>query len=113
MDASEQTYQKFRQAIALTESSDNPRLWGDNGLACGRYQQHPAFMQRWIKDFNCSDRTSWDDLFEACLRNFFNACAPPAKSPTELAVWYNMHGGPGPGWNAQYAFRFDKFYGTV
>ena len=110
-------YDKWKRALALTESQDNPRAWGDertisgNPLAVGRWQMHPAFVDEWWKDsVDVEELTTWDDLLEQCLKAFFDALADKANGPTQLAMWFHLHGNMGAGWDAVYAQRFNGFY---
>ena len=113
-------YKAWSLALAKTESDGNPRAWGDDHttskmpLAVGRWQMHLAFVDEWWPDgFEVNELTTWDELFDACLREFFDKLSSVAASATQLAMWFHLHGNKGGGWDAEYAKRFEGFYGEV
>lgn len=86
----------FLAVLAVTESRNDWRAWGDDGLACGRYQAHPSFYASWSPrpvDFGGVER-SWDWCFEWAARRFFRACRfdKPAASLGQIAMAYHLHG---------------------
>lgn len=109
-------WDKWADALAMTESVNNPDATGDRNskdcpLAFGRWQIHPVFLDRWWPDnFTCVDATSWDDLFERCLRAFFDELAVHAGNAVTLAGWFHEHGGKGPLSDVAYMERFRKYY---
>lgn len=107
-------YEKWRSALAMTESQNNPHAWGDEGLAVGRWQMHPAFV--W--DFGPDDvtvRESWDALFMSTLLNFFTERGPVVKDPVRLAMEFHLGvAAVAAGkWDDAYAVRFGSFYATA
>ena len=111
-----QDYERWKKALAMTESTNAAEAWGDHNakhmaLAAGRWQMHPVFVDTWWPDdYATNDSTSWDDLFEACLRNFFDSLQIDAINAVALAMWFHLHGGKGSGWDTAYADRFDMYY---
>lgn len=116
-------YERWKHALAMTETFNRPGAWGDYNsyglpLACGRWQIHPVFLARWWPmratpawdSFTPTDTTTWDELFEACLRTFFNALAMHAGDATILAGWFHEHGGQGPLQDQAYMERFSRYY---
>ncbi len=65
-------FERFAAALALTESDDDQKAWGDQGLAVGRWQMHPAFVDEWWPD-DIEVGWSWDRLFHAALLKFYTA----------------------------------------
>ncbi len=63
-------FERFAAALALTESDDDQKAWGDQGLAIGRWQMHPAFVAEWWPD-DIAVGWSWDRLFHAALLKFY------------------------------------------
>lgn len=89
MNTDEQTYQHFKRALAIVESSDNPRAWGDDGLACGRWQMHPAFCDTY-RPRVVHVRMSWDEYFEGSLRRFFEMRAAVCDTTAVLAQQFHL-----------------------
>lgn len=111
MDPTDHTlYSRWKFALAQTESNNNPRAWGDSGLACGRWQMHPVFVARWWPEEEPQDSTSWDEVFERCLRNFWDQLAKLTDTPVQLAMFFHLAGGPTKRWDPTYATRFLGFY---
>jgi hypothetical protein len=104
-------YAKWCTALALTESQNNQRAWGDQGLACGRWQMHPAFVWDYGPD-NVAVRASWDDIFSAALAGFFQERAPITTDPVKLAMEFHLgvRAVSEGQWDAVYAARFQSFY---
>jgi hypothetical protein len=65
-------FERFAAALALTESDNDQKAWGDQGLAMGRWQMHPAFVDQWWPT-NIEVDWSWDHLFHAALLRFYTA----------------------------------------
>src|SRR5260370_36671493 len=65
-------FDRCAAALALTESDDDQKAWGDQGLAIGRWQMHPAFVAEWWPD-DIAVGWSWDRLFHAALLKFYDA----------------------------------------
>lgn len=104
-------FNKWKAALAMTESTNNDRAWGDEGLAVGRWQMHPAFV--W--DFGPDDvavRESWDALFADTLLNFYATRAPHVPDPVKLAMEFHLglHAVAEGQWDQVYADRFQGFY---
>lgn len=95
---------KFVNAIAHVESSDNPNVpLGDHGRAAGRFQQHPFFTYQWSPFGPKGVKLSADereetkhnptqDLVEELALRLFYRSAPPEKSDADIAVAYHLHG---------------------
>jgi len=80
-------FERWAKILAKVESHDNPHAWGDEGLAVGRWQMHPAFYH----DFASLDipvDASWDTAFRACLRNFFSLHS--ADEPLHAAMMFHL-----------------------
>ncbi len=101
------TADEFAHAIAIVETGDKEFVWGDSGLAMGRYQCHPAWYQDWAEP-NCPVDASWDARFRAAVMRFYNHYQP-TYIPLKIAVMYNqgVHAVTIDGkWNAEYASKF-------
>lgn len=104
-------FEKWRAALANTESNDNDRAWGDEGLAVGRWQMHPAFVWDFGPDV-VTVRESWDALFSATLRNFWDERSRVTPDGVKLAMEFHLgvtavRDGQ---WDEPYAQRFKGFY---
>jgi hypothetical protein len=107
-------YEKFAQALALTESQDKQFSWGDDGLACGRWQMHPAWVDRYWPDDVGVD-WSWDHLFRAALIRFWGGKHKIGR-PTELAMEFHVGHWIEPtdhAWDKPYAARFEHHYAAL
>jgi hypothetical protein len=99
--------EQFKLALAMTESTNNPFAWGDQGLAVGRWQIHPAWFHDWRVD-PPAVRDSWDDVFDAALERFWRATVGKGMAPVSAAMEFHLgaaavaHGK----WDADYADRF-------
>ena len=63
-------FDRFKRALAQTESGDFAQSWGDAGRACGRWQMHPD----WFSDYRPTDAIvgeTWDEWFGRALQVFW------------------------------------------
>jgi hypothetical protein len=105
---------RFEQALALTESDDDQKAWGDQGLAMGRWQMHVAFVDEWWPDDIGVD-WSWDHLFAAALQRFYSAKFAAGVTLQHMVMQFHL------GEKAQlrgdhddvYWTRFVKFYNQL
>jgi hypothetical protein len=107
-------FERFAKALALTESTDNPRAWGDEGLACGRWQIHPAWLDTyWPDDIGVA--WSWDQLFRAALLRFWGEMRTKALSPEIMAMTFHLGHVPIPpgDWDEKYGERFANWYAKL
>lgn len=88
------TFTEWSGIIAAIESRGNPEAWGDDGMACGRWQEHPCFVQQWIGQVTWSVRATWDDVFQAALLNFFDRASCHGISGLDAAIGFHLHGQP-------------------
>ena len=101
------TFDQFADVLAHVESADNPQAWGDAGRACGRWQQHPAFVAQWCPSMRWTLGMRWDDVFREALREFYNAAVRDGVPDEEAAEGFHEHGQPrDPGDAPDYARRF-------
>lgn len=96
-------FEKFAKALALTESDDDPKAWGDQGLAMGRFQMHPAFVDQWWPDDIGVD-WSWDHLFRMALLRFYTTKFQPGVTLEKLVMEFHL------GEHAVAEGRWDKVY---
>ena len=115
---------KFVLALAITESADQPRAWGDDGLAVGRWQQHPSFYSTWgpPRGMFRAREQSWDWAFEIAVRRFFRAAWADERIANltgpvrinKVAMAYHLHGSlVFTGWDEPYAARFARAWAAV
>jgi hypothetical protein len=88
--------ERFIAILGDTESHNYKEAWGDNGFACGRFQEHPSFYASWGPrpgDFGGVER-SWHWCFEFAVRRFFAAATfdAPGASDGMIAMAYHLHG---------------------
>lgn len=104
-------FEKFAHALALTESHDNPQAWGDQGLAVGRWQMHPAFVDNYWPDDIGVD-WSWDHLCRAALLRFYSTRFQPGRTLEQVVMEFHLgvHAVAEGDWDAVYAARFQTFY---
>ena len=110
-------YALFKQALAMTESEDNPHAYGDEGLALGRWQEHPAFTLEWLANGKVAVGVdwSWDRVFAAALFAFFNHEGPLSMNAVQLAMKFHLGVAAvaNKQWDTNYATRFNRFYSRV
>jgi hypothetical protein len=82
-------FERFAKALALTESNDDALAWGDEGLACGRWQMHPAWVADWWPRA-IQVNWSWDRVFREALILFYFAAAHRLSSPIEIAMEFHL-----------------------
>lgn len=104
-------FERFAVALALTESDNDQKAWGDQGLAMGRWQMHPAFVDEWWPDDIGVD-WSWDHLFHAALLRFYTTRYVQGVTLSTVVMEFHLgvkavNEGR---WEAIYWERFRKFY---
>lgn len=107
-------FERFAKALALTESNDKQFVWGDDGIACGRWQMHPAWVYRYWPHYIGVD-WSWDHLFRAALVRFWGELAGSA-SITVLAMEFHIGHWVLPSdtaWDEPYAARFKMHWDAL
>ncbi len=105
---------QFIHAIALVESGDTEFAWGDSGLACGRWQCHPAFYHDWCEP-TCPVDASWDDRFRGAVRRFY-LHYQPLYLPVKIAMMFHegVHAVLVEGkWDPLYASKFTHVVGFM
>jgi hypothetical protein len=129
-------FERFAQALALTESHDGEISWGDpkdatgassgviagdpytrpgrQFMACGRWQMHPAWFLEWY-DPAISVSWSWDQAFRAALQKFWNAMQSLKLEPHHAAMAFHlgMSAYQRGEWDQTYADRFQRFWGQL
>lgn len=107
----------FVAVISDIESGGNPLRWGDDGYACGRFQQHPSFYATWgptVEEFERQER-SWDWAFDVALRRYFRAAWADERlaklgvftRARRIAMSYHLHGSlVWTGWDDAYEEKF-------
>ena len=107
-------FERFAKALALTESNDDPRAWGDHGVAAGRWQMHPAFVDEWLP-ISMEVAESWDQLFHDTLENFYQVRTAKGVALDKLVMEFHLgvHAVAEGKSDADYAARFAKFYEGV
>lgn len=108
-------YLKWRHALALVESGDDPNgSFGDAGQALGRWQMHPAFVWQWGPDEVGLSET-WDQVCAAALLAFYTARSKESQSALYLAMEFHLgveavREGK---WDEGYAESFTRYYATT
>lgn len=106
------TFEQFAQALALTESNDNPNApLGDDGRAAGRWQMHPSFYEEWTTPIPHGTEPSWDTQFRNALFRFYMRAVRNGIDDADAACGFNLSGQPEPGMAARdpvYAQRFNE-----
>jgi hypothetical protein len=107
-------FERFAKALALTESNDNPRAWGDEGLACGRWQIHPAWFHDWY-DGKVMVDDSWDTVFRRCLVSFWKHHSTLGRAVLDVAMRFHLgEAAVNRGaWDVDYGDRFARAYGPT
>lgn len=107
-------FDKFAHALALTESDDNEHVWGDNGVAVGRWQMHPAFVAEWTP-LHLEVAESWDGLFRDTLKHFYEVRTAKGVTGTKLAMEFHLgvRAVAIGRWDTPYQLRFEEFYNMV
>lgn len=107
-------FERFAHALALTESHDNPQAFGDDGLAYGRWQMHPAFVDDWWPDDIGVD-WSWDHLFRAALLRFYSTRSAAGVPLQKVVMEFHLgvHAVAAGEWDTKYGLRFADFYDGV
>ena len=114
----------FVEVLARQESANRPEIWGDDGYAVGRYQQHPSFYASWgptIPDFDGREK-SWDWAYETAVRRFFRAAwsderlaaMRPRERAARVAMSYHLHGSlVFSGWDDEYGARWATLWARI
>lgn len=109
--------QWYLDALGKCESQDDPRAWGDDGYAVGRYQQHPSYYATWgptVEEFDRQER-SWDWAFRVAAARFFRAAWGDERLASmdvrdraaRIAMSYHLHGSlVFSGWDSDYGTRW-------
>lgn len=101
----------WAHALAMVETGDNWRLWGDSGQAMGRWQMHPSFLWEYGPD-TVGLAVTYDDVCHQTLVNFFAERSRVCDDPIRLAMEFHLGvGAVAKGkWDDAYARRFHGFY---
>ena len=104
-------FERFAAALALTESDNDQKAWGDQGLAMGRWQMHPAFVDEWWPDDIGVD-WSWDHLFHAALLRFYTTRYVQGVTLNRVVMEFHLgvHAVKEGHWDKTYWERFRKYY---
>jgi hypothetical protein len=103
--------ERYLAIMSRLESGDNPKAWGDEGFACGRYQWHPSAYQTWQPtpaEFHGKEH-SWDWAFTEAKRKFFRTALEVKSDATdlEIAMAFHLHGQlRWEGWDQAYVSRW-------
>ncbi len=106
--------ERFRQAIAIVESNDNPDVGlGDAGRAFGRYQVHPDWVGSWSYRLVVHPQVgdTWDKWCGRLVEAFFIHCVSIGLDMSETAVYFHL-GHPG-GSDDAYRARFQAALSRV
>lgn len=106
---------KFAAALGATESTDNPHAWGDEGLAVGRWQMHPAFVDDYYPDDVIEVHDSWNTFFRKVLLQFVTRREAAGSDVMRAAMEFHLgveavRIGQ---WDAQYADRFSRAWAAL
>lgn len=106
------TADEFARKLWITESAGRLYDWGDDGLAMGAYQQHPAWMFDWAKHLGLTPTVleSWNHFEGRLVRAFFTLHSQMGTPPTEIAMKFHLGHAckpDAPEWDKQYAARFE------
>lgn len=104
-------FERFAAALALTESDNDQKAWGDQGLAMGRWQMHPAFIDEWWPDGIGVD-WSWDHLFHAALLRFYTTKYVQGVTLSRVVMEFHLgvQAVEEGRWDKPYWNRFSKYY---
>lgn len=107
-------FERFAHALAMTESHDKPEAIGDDGLAFGRWQMHPAWLDEWWPDGLGVD-WSWDRLFREGLKRFYDSRMLPGVSLIDVVMMFHLgeHAVKEGKWDRPYQDRFTGFYEAI
>lgn len=127
-------FERFAEALAITESDDSELAWGDpkepkglsfvtvgthqsrisgaGWMAMGRWQIHPAWYHDWVP-LKVPVEASWDEMFREALENFWNNGVGVGDDPLTIAMKFHLGVSAvrGRKWDENYAKRFAGFYG--
>jgi len=82
-------FDRFKRALALTETKDCPTAWGDEGRACGRWQMHVDFCFDYRPGGVVVGET-WDEYFDDCLKCFWLRHRGEADSMLAMAAIFHL-----------------------
>lgn len=107
------TPDKFALALRMTESDNNPRAYGDGGLALTSYQVHPAWVWDQLQFKPPAPRVgdSWENWIYLLVVRFYERWSPYLRD-VEVAMYYHRGHYVKPGaadWDQDYADRFSMF----
>ena len=82
-------FDRFRAALALTESDNSPVAWGDNLRAAGRWQMHPEFFCEY-HPLPAKTGETWDEWFGRTLENFYLSNGGDDERSIDLAMHFHL-----------------------
>lgn len=105
------TADEFAHKLWITESGGKLYSWGDDGLAMGAYQQHPAWMWDWAHRLALTPLVdeSWN-RFEGRLVRAFYVHHQSYLTPVQTAMKFHLGHlvyETDSDWDAEYAARFN------
>lgn len=111
------TVEQFLDALAMTESGQNAKAWGDNGRAVGRYQVHPDWLWSWAKHYSLQPKVNetWDDFITRVVYIFALDHLSKAEA-VRVAMYFHLGHPSLPtsgDWDADYANRFSQYIPKV
>jgi hypothetical protein len=107
------TTEQFLACLAETETNDNPRAWGDNGRAIGRFQVHPDWVHTQEVRFGLQPvlNETWDSFITRLVTKFFELHIG-TMDEQEVAMYFHLGHRTLPtdaDWDTHYAERFQGF----
>lgn len=109
------TAEQFADALAHTESENNPQAWGDHDkhgvpMAMGRWQIHAARKADLIRRYNIwpavnETHDSWQRRLIIAMYQEHS----PYKTPVEIACYWHKGHFVDPADDAEYAARFRRY----
>lgn len=110
------TAEQFKLVLRQTESDNNPRAYGDGGLALTSYQVHPAWVWDQLAKYGPVAMPkigdSWEQWIGLLVALFFARALGETSSEVEIAMWFHRGHHIGPRderWDRKYADRFSMF----
>ena len=104
---------QFLDALAMTESGEDAKAWGDNGRAVGRFQVHPDWLWTWAKHYGL--QPNLDETWDSFITRVVIAFATDHLSylsQVEVAMYFHLGHKTIPAhydWDADYAKRFRQY----
>jgi hypothetical protein len=129
-------FERFAEALALTESDNTEWLWGDSKStagspgpggfipphpikgsqfrACGRWQMHPDWYAEWA-DPAIQVGWSWDEAFRAALAKFWKVTQKRRVDPGHAAMIFHLGEAAYQrgDFDEAYMLRFTRFWGQL